>query len=132
VRARGYVVAITGSASERGTADRIAERAAVDGVRCLAGRTNVIELADVVARADLVCCGDTGVAHLASAFERPSVVLFGPSSPTIWGPPRRARHVVLWSGEIGDPHGAATFPGLLAIQVDDVLAAVDALGSLVR
>jgi ADP-heptose:LPS heptosyltransferase len=131
LRARGYVVAITGSASERGAANRIAKRAAVDGVHCLAGLTNVMELADVVARADLVCCCDTGVAHLASAFERPSVVLFGPSSPSVWGPPRRARHVVLWRGDIGDPHSTATFPGLLAIEVDDVLAAVDALGSLV-
>ena len=43
----------------------------------LAGRTDLAELIELVSRARLVVCGDTGVAHLATAFCVPSVVLFG-------------------------------------------------------
>ena len=89
----------------------------------LAGRTDLLELAAVVAAAGRVLCGDTGVGHLATAFGVPSVLLFGPTPPSEWGPPpERARHVVLHRGGRGDPHGATADPGLLSIGVGDVLA----------
>ena len=67
-------------------------------------------------------CGDTGVAHLATAFGTPSVVLFGPTPPAEWGPPpERPQHVVLHRGGRGDPHADEPDPGLLAITVEDVL-----------
>lgn len=73
-------------------------------------------------------CGDTGVAHLATALGRPSVVLFGPTPPSAWGPPPgRHRHRVLWAGRAGDPRAAVPDPGLLDIAVADVLAALVAL-----
>ena len=53
----------------------------------MAGRTDVVQLAALIARAGRVLCGDTGVAHLAPAFGIPSVVLFGPVPPSEWGPP---------------------------------------------
>jgi ADP-heptose:LPS heptosyltransferase len=71
-------------------------------------------------------CGDTGVAHLATAFGTPSVVLFGPTPPSEWGPPpNRPRHQVLWAGRRGDPHGQSPDAGLLAIEVPDVLGALN-------
>jgi ADP-heptose:LPS heptosyltransferase len=94
----------------------------------LAGRTDLMGLAAAVAAAGRVVCGDTGVAHLATALGRPSVVLFGPTPPSAWGPPPdRPRHRVLWAGRVGDPHAAEPDPGLLEIGVDDVLAALDRL-----
>ncbi|MDP8936461.1 MAG: glycosyltransferase family 9 protein, partial [Actinomycetota bacterium] len=94
----------------------------------LAGRTDVLELAAAVAAAARVVCGDTGMAHLATALGTPSVVLFGPTPPHRWGPPpERPRHRVLWTGRTGDPHGARPDPGLLQIPVAAVL---DALGHL--
>jgi ADP-heptose:LPS heptosyltransferase len=49
-----------------------------------------------------VICGDTGVAHLATAYGTPSVVLFGPMPPALWGPPpERRQHLVLWRGTGG-------------------------------
>ena len=69
-----------------------------------------------------VLCGDTGLAHLATAFGVPSVVLFGPTPPAEWGPPpERAQHVALHRGGRGDPHADTPDPGLLAITVADVL-----------
>ena len=91
----------------------------------LAGRTDLLGLAAVVAASARVACGDTGLAHLATALRTPSVVLFGPTPPSRWGPPAdRPWHRVLWAGRTGDPHAEAPDPGLLAIGVDDVLDAL--------
>jgi len=82
----------------------------------------------VVAAARVVVCGDTGVAHLATAYRRPSVVLFGPVSPALWGPPPHAQHVVLWHGDgTGDPWGTELDPALDKVTVDEVTAALDRL-----
>lgn len=82
------------------------------------------ELAQRVATCRLVVVGDTGVAHLASALQTPSVVLFGPTSPATWGPRDLSRHTVLWSGHLGDPHGVEPDPGLLDVTVEQVLGAI--------
>lgn len=95
-----------------------------DAVRTVAP-ADVGELAAIVAAAGRLVCGDTGVAHLATAVRTPSVVLFGPVSPSLWGPPaERGWHVALWAGGHGDPHGAVVDPGLLEIDVPDVLLAL--------
>jgi uncharacterized protein YjbJ (UPF0337 family) len=116
-------VLVTGSSAERPLALRVARDAGLDAADVLAGRTGLRELAAVVAAAGRVLCGDTGVAHLATAFRVPSVLVFGPTPPSEWGPPpERARHVVLHRGGRGDPHGDAPDPGLLAISVEEVLS----------
>jgi ADP-heptose:LPS heptosyltransferase len=118
-RDAGRRVVVTGSAAERA----LAEAVAGDAGYVLAGRTDAAGLAAIVASAGRVFCGDTGVAHLATAFGTPSVVLFGPTPPSEWGPPPgRAQHVVLYRGGRGDPHADAPDPGLLEITVADVLA----------
>ncbi len=94
---------------------------------------SVVRLAALVAGAAAVVAGDTGVAHLATAFGTPSVVLFGPVAPHRWGPPRTARHRVLWhpgphpGGRPGDPHGRTADPRLLRIAPAEVLTALAAL-----
>jgi ADP-heptose:LPS heptosyltransferase len=123
--AAGVGVVITGGRAEVGLARAVAAGARLDRDAVLAGATDVVDLAAVVAAAGRVACSDTGVAHLATALGTPSVVLFGPSSPRRWGPPpERAIHRVLWAGTTGDPHGDSVDPGLAAITVEDV---VDAL-----
>jgi len=47
---------------------------------CLAGETDVLELACIIKGAFCVVSGDSGSAHLASALKIPSVVLFGPTT----------------------------------------------------
>jgi ADP-heptose:LPS heptosyltransferase len=128
-RVIGRRVLITGTAAERPLAEAVAENAGLHAEVVLAGRTTIDELAGVVAAAGRVVCGDTGVAHLATALGTPSVVLFGPISPAQWGPPQQAaeRHRVLWAGGSGDPHGQSPDPGLLRITVARVLDALEAL-----
>jgi ADP-heptose:LPS heptosyltransferase len=126
--AAGREVLITGSAAEFPLARSIAAAAGIDPRRQLAGRTDLGRLAGLVAGAGAVVCGDTGVAHLATALAVPSVLLFGPSSPRHWGPPGdRPLHRVLWRGRSGDPHGAEADPGLLEIDVDSVVSALESI-----
>ena len=125
----GHDVRITGGPAEAELARSVAAAAGLGADAVLAGRTTSLELAAVVAHARVVVCGDTGVAHLATAYRRPSVVLFGPVSPALWGPPRRPQHVVLWHGDgTGDPWGTELDPALARIPVEEVTAALDALG----
>jgi ADP-heptose:LPS heptosyltransferase len=119
---RGPVV-VTGTAGERTLAARVARDAGLPAGSVLAGRTDLGELADLVSGARAVVCGDTGVAHLATAYGTPSVVLFGPQPPSRWGPPRDGRHVALWHRVPAGGPGTGTHAGLLEITVDEVLEA---------
>lgn len=83
---------------------------------------SLAELMDLVATAGLVICGDTGVAHVATAYGTPSVILFGPVSPSLWGP-RDGPHQALWHGDTGDTFAGEPDPGLLRITVSEVLDA---------
>jgi ADP-heptose:LPS heptosyltransferase len=126
----GRTVVLTGSAAEVDRCRRVAAAAGLSPSACLAGTTDVVALAAVVAAAGMVLCADTGVAHLATALSRPSVVLFGPVPPSQWGPPPGCQlHVALWAGRLGDPHGDQIDAGLLAITVDEVLDAAHRLRS---
>jgi ADP-heptose:LPS heptosyltransferase len=123
---RGHQVRITGSAAEGDLAARVAGLAGLPGGCVLAGQTSLAGLAALTGSARLVVSGDTGVSHLASAFARPSVTLFGPVPPWEWGPPRHPRHQVLWAGPPGyrgDPHGTRLDPALGAITPDAVCRA---------
>jgi ADP-heptose:LPS heptosyltransferase len=124
----GRRVLVTGGADEVALARDIAGRAGLPDVAVLAGRTDVLGLARLVRDGARVLCGDTGVAHLATALRRPSVVLFGPVPPARWGPPPdRPWHRVLWKGVEGPPDGPTPHPGLLAITVEEVLEALSVL-----
>lgn len=124
----GHAVVITGSPDEIALAREVAAGAGPGAAAVLAGRTSVMDLARTVAAASRVVSGDTGIAHLAVALGRPSVTLFGPTPPSLWGPPEdRPWHRALWAGETGDPHAAEPHAGLLRLQVDDVLAALATL-----
>jgi ADP-heptose:LPS heptosyltransferase len=123
----GRCVALTGNADESGLAMEVARQAGLDSDAVLAGRTDLLHLLAAVAVAGRVVSGDTGVAHVASAMGTPSVVLFGPTSPALWGPPASAPHLALWTGRSGDPHASRPDAGLLALTVDDVLQALASL-----
>jgi ADP-heptose:LPS heptosyltransferase len=129
--ARGLRVIITGTAPERSLALRVAIEAGLGRQAVAAGRTSLAELAGLVATAGLVISNDTGLAHLAVAFGVPSVTLFGPVSPGLWGPPAADRqHVALWKGATGRPgdaHGERPDPRLVRITADEVLAAAESL-----
>ncbi|GAA4285693.1 glycosyltransferase family 9 protein [Georgenia daeguensis] len=124
----GYPVVLTGSGDEIAVCEQIA-RAAGAGVHSAAGTLGLGDLAETVGMAGLLVCGDTGVAHLATALGTPSVLLFGPTPPMWWGPSiDHHLHTVIWHGTgPGDPHAATVDAALASIGVDEVLEAARGL-----
>ncbi|MEV5726022.1 glycosyltransferase family 9 protein [Streptomyces pharetrae] len=141
LRAAGHRVVVTAGAGEDALAGQVAERAGLPRGSVLGGTADVPfdRLAALVAGARCVVVGDTGLAHLATALGTPSVVLFGPVAPRLWGPPPDPRHRVLWhpgtdpSTRPGDAHGRTPDERLLRITVEEVLTAVrDLVGTMPR
>ncbi|MET9833274.1 glycosyltransferase family 9 protein [Streptomyces sp. NPDC006385] len=124
LRAVGHRVVVSGGPTEDALVLAVAERAALPPRDLLRGGLPFGELSALVAHAALVVSGDTGLAHLAVAHGTPSVTLFGPVSPRLWGPPRAERHVALWKpGPPGDPHGDVPDPQLQRIEAEEVCTA---------
>ncbi len=126
---RGLEVVVTGGGADVPRAQRTAELAGLPPSAVLAGRMSLAEFAAVIAGSAVVITADTGAGHLASAYARPSVVLFGPVPPEHWGPPP-GPHVALTHAELrrGEAFADQPDPALLAVSVDEVLEAVESLG----
>jgi ADP-heptose:LPS heptosyltransferase len=124
----GHQVVFTGSTGERPRALDVARLAGLPETQVLAGRLRLAEFMAAIAEARLVVSADTGAAHLASAYSRPSVVLFGPAPAEVWGPPP-GPHIVLTDAQArrGDTFAGTPDPALLAVTVEDVLSAVGQL-----
>lgn len=129
--AEGHRIVVTGAAKESALCAHITQE--VPGALSTAGTLGLDALTEAITNAALLLCGDTGVAHLATACTTPSVLLFGPTPPHRWGPLiDQALHTVLWHGDPaasawGDPHSAVIDPRLEAITSAEVLDAARAL-----
>ena len=91
--ARGYQVWLLGS---RNDAEVTAEIQHLCGEACIdfAGRTSLDEAIDLMSHATRVVTNDSGLMHIAAALDRPTVALFGSSSPR-FTPPLSARARVI-------------------------------------
>lgn len=80
----GLPVVLTGGVSEweRGLCAEIA--AGMSGVTNLGGKTQLREIMAVASRASLIFTVDGFVSHLAAAFRRPCMTLFGPTNVNHW------------------------------------------------
>jgi hypothetical protein len=124
----GDQVVVTGAAEESQLCAEVAGGCAQD----LSGTLTLEQLAELVGSARLLLCGDTGIAHLATAFATASVLLFGPTPPQWWGPAIDPElHRVLWHGdpaaEPGDPHAPVVSATLERIGVEEVISAAGQL-----
>jgi len=71
-------------------------------------------VAGLLARCRVYIGNDSGMSHLAAAVGAPTVAIFGPTDPRVWGP--RGPHVRI----VGEPDAG----GLDAVTVEEVLDAV--------
>ncbi len=113
LRARGMTPVVVGSRGESALAASIRARCpeAVD----LTGRTTLLDLAALAARAALAVGNDTGPMHLAAAMGTPCLVLFsGASDPALTAP----------RGVGGSWPGLLRVPDLASLAVERVAAAL--------
>ena len=73
---------VAGSAEEVKLCNRV-------GGVCVAGKTSLRQLVELLRRAQLVIANDSGPMHIAAAMGKPLVTLFGPTNPVRTGPYRR-------------------------------------------
>jgi lipopolysaccharide heptosyltransferase II len=139
IRDHGYKVILTGSTNERNISEEITRRMAHKAI-VLTGETDIDELLAVLARCDLVISGDSGPLHMAVALGRPTVSIYGPTDPAIYGPTPKPgqRAVVIRRGlscspcynllaTAECPHGQPSC--MIDVTVGEVLtAALDQLG----
>jgi len=118
----GLPVVLTGTAHDRAAAQQIVERAGLAPSSDLTGRLGLLQLAALVSSARLVVSGDTGVAHLATAYARPSVTIFAAASVTRWGPPLSPLHRVVRSQAAPRPAAMDVPPSMVLSQVGELLA----------
>lgn len=119
-RAAGRQVLVTGTAAETRITAEVVGRAGLPPRSDLGGQTTLLRLVQLVSSAGRVLCADTGVGHLATALRVPSVVLFGPSDPAVWGPPPDR----WWHRVVRAPDG-----DMPQLDVSEVLTAVARLPS---
>ncbi|CAN5376783.1 lipopolysaccharide heptosyltransferase I [soil metagenome] len=77
-----------------GGADAAALARQIDGAVDLTQRTNLKQLAALLAGAEVVIANDSGPMHIAAALGRPLVTMFGPTNPLRTGPWSRDDSVV--------------------------------------
>ncbi|UCH78191.1 MAG: glycosyltransferase family 9 protein [Candidatus Coatesbacteria bacterium] len=90
---RGYAVMLTGGPAETKPAAAVAAAMEAPATN-VAGRTTPRELAALVAEAALVVANDSAPVHLASAFDTPTVAVFGATVPAQGFGPLASRSAV--------------------------------------
>lgn len=124
---------LLGSQADR---DFATEIAALSGgvARNLCGIASLVDTIALVAQAEAVVAHDCGLMHVAAAYSRPMVAVFGPTDPR-FAPPRSSRAKVEWlhqsCGTCTEPlcltlHGRCT----VGIRPEVVLASLKATARL--
>ena len=78
--AQGKQVLLIGSKDEADVTSEVTSRMRNSPV-VLTGKTTLDELVGILCVSDLVVTNDTGPAHIAASFGRPTLVIFGPTNP---------------------------------------------------
>jgi lipopolysaccharide heptosyltransferase II len=94
VESHGATIVLTGSASDRPLVEHVKAALPTRHVVDVAGDVDLLVLAALLTRVDLLVTGDTGPMHIAAAVGTPVVAVFGPSDPIRYGP-RGARDTVV-------------------------------------
>lgn len=86
VTAVDATIVLTGSTGDRALVDLVKQHLPPARMVDVAGHIDLLTLAGILERLDLIITGDTGPMHLAAAVGTPVVAVFGPSDPARYGP----------------------------------------------
>jgi ADP-heptose:LPS heptosyltransferase len=96
----GLQVVLTGTQNERPLTTAVSHQMHFLAMN-VAGQTDLGVMAQLIANARLLVSNDTGVSHIAAAFQTPSVILFSTSDPERWRPLNHPiHHAVLQSQQV--------------------------------
>lgn len=95
VKKRGQKVVVVGDMKDKDVVTRVLKNAP-SGVLNLCGMTSLTELACVVDRCKAALVNDSGIMHLCSYYNIPTVALFGPTDPFFYGPWSKESRIVLF------------------------------------
>lgn len=82
----GATIVLTGAGGDRALVESVKAHLPATHVVDVAGHLDLLTLAAVLERVDVLITGDTGPMHLAAAVGTPVVAVFGPSDPARYGP----------------------------------------------
>jgi ADP-heptose:LPS heptosyltransferase len=86
IESTGATVVLTGSDADRSLVNTVAQTLPSSQAIDVAGHLDLLTLAAILERLDLLITGDTGPMHLAAAVATPIVAVFGPSDPARYAP----------------------------------------------
>ena len=93
IKETGANVALIGSRDEMDVALEVGEQM-IEQPLMLAGRTDLAQVVAILSVADLLVTNDTGPAHIASALDCPTLVIFGPTNPATTRPFSSAGRII--------------------------------------
>ena len=131
-RSHRLSLVVVGSGEDRPVAAAVARAAVRDGAQVFdtTGATDLVELTGILAGARAVVSNDSGVMHLAAALGRPTVSVFGSTSP-VWTSATAPWVANLYAAYPCSPCFRRTCPigyrCLEAIGTDEATAALDRL-----
>jgi predicted lipopolysaccharide heptosyltransferase III len=97
----------------------------------LSGKTDLLVLAALIARAHLLVTVDSAPMHFAAALQTPQVVLFGPTNPFHWRP--RQGKVLILHGESAEPQTQFILrQAKLPVKQISTQAVINAIDSLLQ
>lgn len=83
----GVEVYLTGAPKDVDSCERIADKCdEKNKIRILAGKTTLKEVGDILSKAIATISVNTGIMHMAAAYNQLVFALHGPTSPLRWGP----------------------------------------------
>jgi ADP-heptose:LPS heptosyltransferase len=87
------VILITGAPEETAEAESLRARVGHARMVNFAGRSALADLPLLYSVSDLMISNDSGPAHFAAVTDMPTIILFGPETPALYGPLGRARTI---------------------------------------
>lgn len=86
VQRHGATIVLTGSAEDRDLVTGVRQQLPHEAVIDASSGLDLVTVAALLERCELIVTGDTGPMHLAAAVGTPIVAIFGPSDPARYGP----------------------------------------------
>jgi heptosyltransferase II len=81
-----YEFNLIGTAKDSAICNAIRKHVNSDNIHDFSGKTNLVELCDLLSDSNVLICNDSGAMHLANALGIETVALFGPTDPKRTGP----------------------------------------------